>query len=122
MLPEQHLLTLAESHAAELFSEQGLALNTPINSTTSEHRGSASATGAINSNTSGVMTSFGVVQRPWKTQMRLQLEPLTVRAAFSNVVTWDVLMKDMQLVGQVRSWQAISVLLKLPFNVCLILA
>ena len=102
MLPEQHLLMLAEAHATELFSEQGLALNGPINSSTSEHRGSAAGTGAFSSgSTSGVMTSFGVVQRPWKTQMRLELEPLTIRAAFSNVVTWDVLMKDMQLMGQV---------------------
>jgi len=39
-----------------------------------------------------------------RSELMITVAPIAIRAAFSNIHTWTVLIADLQLAGQVRPW------------------
>lgn len=81
--PERRLLNLALDHASELFAERGL--------TFSNHSAHHPHT----------YNAFGIFKRAYKSDLRLRVEPMILRAAFSNVHVWSALMADMSIMSMV---------------------
>lgn len=99
--PEQRLLALACHHAEELLGERlapgwhpssgGIipTLSTQVAAERGAAAGGAAATGMC-----------GVVKLPSRSELSLELSPLTLRAAFSNIEMWRLLQADMELANQ----------------------
>jgi hypothetical protein len=99
--PELRLLQMAEANAKQLLKDGGMD---PV----SVFSNSSSSPVAPASSATAVMGAFTTSQ-PWLTAMRLRVEPVTVRAAFSNIPAWNLLIEEGRLLGLVStvvSWPA----------------
>ncbi|KAF6253188.1 hypothetical protein COO60DRAFT_1463300 [Scenedesmus sp. NREL 46B-D3] len=95
--PEQRLLALACEHAEELFGER---VTSDWHNTWARqgHSQPLHAGGAMFGQSSSGM--FGVYKRKARSELLVTVAPITVRAAFSNIRTWNILQADVQLAGQ----------------------
>ncbi len=120
---EERLLQLAGDHAAELFAEQAGADGgggggdggevCASGSLQSQHAavavgGGAALPGLGGSAAVGAVATahvhaaaFGILKRPFKSELVVRVAPLTVRAAFSNVKLWAAMIADAGLSSEV---------------------
>ncbi|WIA12623.1 hypothetical protein OEZ85_006280 [Tetradesmus obliquus] len=98
--PEQRLLALACEHAEELFGER---VTSDWHNTWARqgHSQPLHTGGAMFGQSSSGM--FGVYKRKARSELLVTVAPITLRAAFSNIRTWNILQADMQLAGQSMS-------------------
>jgi hypothetical protein len=85
---------MAEANAKQLLKDQGVD---PVAAFTNSSSSSAAAPA---SSATAVLGAFTTSQ-PWLTALRVRVEPVTVRAAFSNIPAWNLLLEEGSLLGLV---------------------